>query len=130
VTFHYVIAALVRPACHHHSPRGTVARFERTAFFPFLDAQPIFAVLSCITTLTAQRAMLLKSCLLTKFLSVGVWTGWRYFDFRPLSVQDYIKAYGIDQAITGRDICFEHRNRDPILSTYIFHSSGRYRCRS
>jgi hypothetical protein len=65
--------------------------------------------------------------LLVMFLSVGTWTGWRYFDFRPYSVQDHIKAHGIDKAITGRDICFENRNRDPILFTYIFHSSGKYR---
>jgi hypothetical protein len=65
--------------------------------------------------------------LLVMFLAVGMWTGWRYFDCRPYSVHDHIKAHGIDQAVTGRDLCFEHRNRDPILFTHIFHSRGRYR---
>jgi hypothetical protein len=65
--------------------------------------------------------------ILAVFLSVGMWTGWRYFDFKPYSVQDHIAANGIDRAITGEDICFEHRNRDPILFTYIFHSHGKYR---
>ena len=68
-----------------------------------------------------------RAFLLVMFLSVGMWTGWRYFDFKPYSVQDHIKAHGIDKAITGHDICLEHRNRDPMLFTSFFHSSGKYR---
>jgi len=61
------------------------------------------------------------------FLSLGMLTGWRYFDFSPYSVQDHIRAAGYDKAVTGHDLCFEHRNRDPLLFTYIFHSKGHYR---
>jgi hypothetical protein len=96
-------------------------------YFSFWMLNLIFVCFLASLRLSDKRPMLLKTFLLTMFLSVGMWTGWRYFDFRPLSVQDYIKAHGIDQAITGQEICFEHRNRDPILFTYIFHSSGRYR---
>jgi hypothetical protein len=71
---------------------------------------------------TAFHAMLLVS-----FLSVGMLTGWRYFDFTPYSLADHIKAHGIDKLVTGRDLCFEYRNRDPILFTYVFHTRGRYR---
>jgi hypothetical protein len=48
-------------------------------------------------------------------------------DRNTYSVQDHIKAHGIDKVVTGRDLCLENRNRDTILFTYIFHSSGRYR---
>jgi hypothetical protein len=68
-----------------------------------------------------------RAFLVVMFLSVGMITGWRYFDPTPYSVQDHIRTYGIDKAVTGRDICLEYRNRDSLLFTYIFHSSGRYR---
>jgi hypothetical protein len=81
--------------------------------------------------LAAQRAqegsMLFRATLIVMFLSVGMVTGWRYFDATPYSVQDHIHKNGIDRAITGRDICLENRNRDPLLFTWIFHTAGRYR---
>ncbi len=74
-----------------------------------------------------EDGTIFRAFLLVMFLSVGVWTGWRYFDFKPYSVQDHIEAHGIDKAVTGQDICLEHRNRDPILFTSLFHSRGKYR---
>jgi len=87
--------------------------------------------LAFVTFLAAQRSsapqMPFGAFLLVMFLAVGMLTGWRYFDATPYSVDDHIKAHGFDRAITGHDLCFEHRNRDSLLFTYIFHSSGRYR---
>lgn len=74
-----------------------------------------------------EDSVAFRASLIVTFISVGMVTGWRYFDPSPYSVQDHIHNYGIDHAITGRDICFENRNRDPILFTWIFHTAGRYR---
>lgn len=74
-----------------------------------------------------ENSMAFRASLIVAFLSVGMVTGWSYFDPRPYSVQDHIHKYGIDRTVTGRDICFENRNRDPILFTWIFHNAGHYR---
>jgi hypothetical protein len=67
-----------------------------------------------------------RAFLLAAFLAVVAWTGGRSFDARPYGVQDHIRAHGIDAAVTGEDLCFEHRNRDPVLFTHLFHAKGRY----
>jgi hypothetical protein len=92
-----------------------------------------FWMLNCIFLcfMSEQRSkevpIVFRAFLLVMFLSVGMITGWRYFDPTPYSVQDHIKAHGIDKMVTGRDLCLENRNRDTVLFTYVFHSSGHYR---
>jgi hypothetical protein len=95
-------------------------------YFSFWVVNLIFLCLLAAHRAPADRVPF-QSFLMVMFLSVGMLTGWRYFDFRPYSVQDHIAANGFDKAITGHDLCFEHRNRDPLLFTYIFHAKGRYR---
>jgi hypothetical protein len=103
-----------------------IAASHELRYFSFWMLNLIFLCFLATKRVPENRGAF-HAFLLVMFLSVGVWTGWRYFDFRSYSVQDHIKAHGIDRAVTGRDLCFEHRNRDPILFTWIFHSSGRYR---
>ena len=68
-----------------------------------------------------------RGFLLIAFFSVGLITGFRSFDPTPYSVQDHIHKHGMDRVVTGRDLCFENRNRDTILFTEIFHHKGHYR---
>jgi hypothetical protein len=79
------------------------------------------------TQRTNEAPAAFRAFIVVMLISVGMITGWRYFDPSPYSVEDHIRKYGIDKAISGRDICLEYRNRDSLLFTYIFHSSGRYR---
>jgi hypothetical protein len=95
-------------------------------YFSFWVVNLIFLCLLAAHRAPADRVPF-QSFLMVMFLSVGMLTGWRYFDFRPYSVQDHIVANGFDNAITGHNLCFEHRNRDPILFTHIFYSKGWYR---
>jgi hypothetical protein len=74
-----------------------------------------------------EYAGLFHGSMLVAFISVGVITGWRYFDPRPYSVQDHIRKHGMDRVVTGQDLCFENRSRDTILFTWIFHAKGHYR---
>jgi hypothetical protein len=81
--------------------------------------------------LAASRANeyvgLFHGSLVVAFVSVGMITGWRYFDPRSYSVQDHIRKHGMDRVVTGQDLCFENRSRDTILFTWIFHAKGQYR---
>lgn len=81
--------------------------------------------------LAANRANeyvdLFHGSLIVAFVSVGMITGWRYFDPRPYSVQDHIRKHDMDRVVTGRDLCFENRSRDTIFFTWIFHDKGHYR---
>jgi len=81
--------------------------------------------------LAAQRAnqglSAFHASLVVAFLSVGMVTGWSYFNPTPYSVRNHIHKNGIDRIVTGRDICLENRNRDSLLFTWIFHTAGRYR---
>jgi hypothetical protein len=95
-------------------------------YFSFWILNLIFLCLLAAQRVPQSRTMF-RSFLLVTFVAVGMVTGWRYFEVRRYSVEDHIKAHGFDQAVTGRDLCFEHRNRDPVLFAYIFHSHGRYR---
>jgi hypothetical protein len=84
-----------------------------------------------ICFLAAQKTQVdtvpFRGFLLIAFFSVGLITGFRSFDPAPYSVQDHIHKFGMDRMVTGRDLCFENRNRDTILFTWIFHQKGRYR---
>ena len=88
-------------------------------------------ILIFLCFLAAQRGgedtLAFRATLIVMFLSVGMVTGWQYFIPEPYSVQDHIHKHGIDRAVTGRDLCFENRNRDPLLFTWIFHTAGQYR---
>ncbi len=88
-------------------------------------------ILIFLCFLAANRANeyvgLFRGSLVVAFISVGMITGWRYFDPRPYSVQDHIRKHGMDRVVTGQDLCFENRSRDTILFTWIFHNKGHYR---
>lgn len=109
-------SALVAPLPGSHELRYFSFWILELVFLGFLAAEKARA-----TTVSA------RVFLIAAFLALGTWTGWRPFGARPYGVQDHIRAHGIDTAVTGADLCFEHRNRDPVLFTHVFHAKGRYR---
>src|SRR5262245_11379919 len=113
------MAALACPADRHFDRRRAAA-LDRTSsrYFSFWMLNLIFLCLLAAQRVPESRTMF-RSFLLVMFVAIG---GDRLTIFRrhPYSVEDHIKAHSFDKAVTGRDLCFEHRNRDTVLFAYIF----------